>query len=101
MSRHRQHRNDNNQAPLDHYAESIGMGVVKLSQMGVPGLPDRIYLDRGRTFWCEVKSDTSYGKQGLTESQQKFNLLLAKHGIELHVIETEDDLLALKNGESQ
>ena len=98
MPQHRQHRNDNNQTPLDRFAESIGMGVVKLSQTDVEGLPDRIYLDRGRAFWCEIKSGTSYGKQGLSKSQEEFSWVLSKHGIELHIIESEDDLLKLKNG---
>ncbi len=92
------HRNDNNQISLDRFAESIGMGVVKLSQTGVDGLPDRIYLDRGRTFWCEIKSDTDYGKQGLSETQSRFGWLLAKHGITLHVVTCADDLIKLKNG---
>ncbi len=99
MPRHRQHRNDENQVRIDKRAAELGMGIVKLSQTNVDGLPDRIYLNRGCTLWCEIKSDTGYGKKGLTKSQLKFQAELAKHGIMLYVIQTEDDLLKLKNGE--
>ena len=98
MPRHQTHRNDNNQATLDNFARGIGLGVVDVSQTDIPGMPDRIYLDRGRTFWCETKSDTAYGKKGLSESQMMFRSFLAAHGIRLHVIRSHDDLLKLKNG---
>ncbi len=93
------HRTDKNQVALDEYATRIGMGIVKLTNTDINGLPDRLYLDRGRTFWCEIKSDTAYGKEGLSKSQMMFRATLAKYGIPLHVIRTENDLLKLKNGE--
>lgn len=98
MSRH---RNDNTQSDLDDFAENIGMGIVKLSQTNIDGLPDRIYLDRGETFWCEIKSDTAYGKKGLTSSQKEFRDKLKHYGIEFHIIRTENDILKLKNGETK
>lgn len=95
MTRHFVHRADAVQKELDDFARQIGLGIVDLSQTGIPGIPDRIYLDRGRAFWCEVKSSKS---AKLRKSQQAFREYLRKYGIPYYRIETPEDLLRLKEG---
>lgn len=95
MTRHFMHRSDTVQKELDDFARQIGFGIVDLSQTDISGIPDRIYLDRGRTFWCEIKSSKS---AKLRKSQQEFREYLRKYGIPYYRIETAEDLLRLKEG---
>lgn len=86
---------DSNQRPIVHTAEQLGMVFIDLHVVGM-GVFDGIICWRGQKEFIEFKNpDTSYGKKGLNPKQKALAILLAKVGVTVHKIETEDELFEL------
>ena len=52
------------------YARQAGLAAVKLENVGMEGIPDRMFIrEGGKTFFVEFKSPT---KKGRLSAKQKF-----------------------------
>ncbi len=86
---------DGNQAVLVHAAERIGAAWVNLSTVG-RGVFDGVICWRGQVWFVEFKNrETSYGKKGLNPAQRLVARKLARVGVTVHEISTEEELLEM------
>lgn len=88
-------RVDGNQPFLVHRAESIGAVWINLSRVG-EGVFDGILCFRGQKFFVEFKNhETSYGRKGFNKNQQELANNLARVGVQVHAVTTEEELYQL------
>lgn len=64
-------RRDKNHKEIVNQLKKIGCSVIDTSQIG-KGFFDIIVGYRKKTYLIEIKSDTAYGRKGLSESQRIF-----------------------------
>lgn len=92
------HRTDANHGEILSALRKCGAFVIDTSDSKRAGL-DCIVAFRGRLHAVEIKDGTkAKSARQLTKREQATREALALAGVTLHVIETEDDALALVGG---
>lgn len=90
MPRHRTHRRDINQTPIEQALKQVGATLADLSQVGA-GVTDLLVGYRGVNFLLEIKNpNQSPSHRKLTEKQQEFHAFWRGQKT---VVETVDDAL--------
>lgn len=98
MSRYAR-RTDGNHAAILAAMRRVGAWVVDTSRVG-NGFPDAMVWHRGSVHMIEIKDGSlPPSRRHLTLAEQLFHEASAFHGVPVHIITTETEVLALLGAE--
>jgi hypothetical protein len=90
-------KTDRNHAEIRDAMRKCGAWVIDMSAAG-RGIPDLLVVHRMRNFWVEVKDgEKPPSARRLTPDQVKFHEQAKASGMDVYVVTTIDEALALMN----
>lgn len=96
MSRRWAFRKDANHGAIVKAMARLGAEFVDMSNLGASF--DGVMFIGSRDYWVEIKDGSKPpSARKLTDGEGKIDDILRRHGRQLHVIESEDDLVRLVN----
>jgi Holliday junction resolvase len=85
---------DANQAAVVEALRKSGVYVIPTHRMG-KGFPDLVTCYRGQIVFLEVKDGTKApSAQALTADEVRFIADCSRHGVQVHVVKSEEEALA-------
>jgi hypothetical protein len=89
----RANRKDANHAAIVRLLQQVGAHVIDAAAAPTLGF-DLLVVYRGRTYIMEIKDGSKPPcERQLTPNEQEQQAALARHGVEYHVVLSEDDAL--------